>query len=117
MNTESVTIASNPRATAKTLPNYVEKNVLVIGKVDQVEDTEVTLELSDGKIIVHIGTALPPLELGNVYEFMGKVVDDSSMKALSVVNIRADSLPNAELEQRLGILRAGMAGRELFNKA
>lgn len=109
------TIAPLPRVNASNLKNYIDKRVLLIGKLDSQTGSESKFLVSDGAVNVHIGTAVGELEIGGVYQIMGQVSDDVSLKAFQVVPLNgATELPPKDLESRLLALRGGPAKAAIF---
>lgn len=103
-----------PRTTAKGLSSYLNQSVLIIGKLDSQQGSEATFTLNDGSVTVHAGTAISPLVHGNVYQVLGKVIDDSSIKALFVTSLGTTDLPPADIEQRLIKLRQAPIMKPIF---
>lgn len=103
-----------PRTTVKGFSSYLNQSVLIIGKLDSQQGSEATFTLNDGSITVHAGTAIGPLELGAVYQVLGKVIDDSSLKAHTVTKLRTTELPPVDIEQRLLKLRQAALMKSIF---
>ena len=97
------------RVNASSLKDHVDKRILLIGKVDSQNGSEATFQLSDGTANIHVGSAITSLELGAIYQVLGQVSDDNSVKAFQVTKLDTTSLPPKEFEDRLYALRNGPA--------
>lgn len=100
-----------PRVNVSLLGKYVDKVVTIIGTVDSVDGSNSKIIVSDGTINCISPAGISDLAIGGVYEFIGKVLSDHSVKVYYATG-QTKPVP-AELEMRLLKLREG-AAREIF---
>ena len=105
---------AHARVSSKDLRDHLTEHVLLVGKVESLDGSEAKFLTHDGAVIVHAGTGIVPLEMGGVYQVVGRVIDDSSLKAFTATRIPADDLPPADFMRRLLALRSGPAREGLF---
>ncbi|KAK1760751.1 replication factor A protein 3 [Echria macrotheca] len=77
--------ASTPRITSAYLNSYVNKNVIVVGKVIQLRGDEALID-ADGSVTAHLNREAH-LSAGNGVQIIGKVNPDLSIKVLSSLDL------------------------------
>ncbi|KAM7195986.1 replication factor A protein 3 [Rhypophila sp. PSN 637] len=77
--------SSTPRVTCAYLNMYVGRNVMIVGKVNQLRGEEAIID-ADGNITIHLNrdSHLTP---GNGVQIIGKVNPDLSVKTLSTLDL------------------------------
>lgn len=108
------TLVSLARVNAGLLKKHIDKRVLLIGRLDSQEGSEARFQASDGVVNAHIGSALGELKIGAVYQILGQVTDDTSVKAFQVLDLKTTELPPAEFERRVYEMREGPAKHDIF---
>jgi len=99
---------STPRITAPYLDNFVNRHVLLIGKVTQLRGDQATLD-SDGTVTVLLNRDAH-LANGNAVQVIGKVNPDLSIKVLS----SKDLGPDVDLKLYSHVVEATHANPSIF---
>ncbi|KAK4193067.1 replication factor A protein 3 [Podospora australis] len=76
---------STPRVTCGYLNSYVGKNVMIVGKVQQLRGDEAVID-ADGSFTAHLNRDAH-LSAGNGVQIIGKVNPDLSIRVLSSLDL------------------------------
>jgi replication factor A3 len=97
-----------PRITAVYLDNYVDRTVLLLGKVTQLRGDQATID-SEGAITVILNRDCH-LVNGSVAQIIGKVNNDASIKVLQCKDLG----PNIDLGLFSAVVKATHTHRSIF---
>ncbi|ETS79910.1 hypothetical protein PFICI_07439 [Pestalotiopsis fici W106-1] len=99
---------STPRVSGRYIESYINKNVMIVGKVIQVRGTEALID-ADGQISINL-TAQEHLTPGNACQIIGKVNTDLSIKVLT----SKDLGDNVDYNVVQSVVDATQQYREMF---
>lgn len=91
-----------PRVSCSYLNSYVNRNVLVVGKVVQLRGESAIVD-ADGHITVNLNREAH-LVGGNAAQIVGKVMPDLSIKVLSAQDLGVDVGKHPNLEHQLQMM-------------
>ncbi|KAF3021068.1 hypothetical protein G7054_g14314 [Neopestalotiopsis clavispora] len=99
---------STPRVSARYLGSYIEKPVIVVGKVIQVRGEEALID-ADGQISITLSEA-EHLTPGNACQIIGKVNKDLSIKVMASKDLGT----NVDYDVVQSVVEATQQHRDMF---